>query len=382
MEYKGNIGIDMTGGDIVNGKIFLERAIKYTKIVLKKHPEYLFFLAGSADILNQVGLPGRPGNKRIVNAKEDSLTTLLNMVDKNSLDAIVTHEGAKKLQKSLAKARAFKRIPGFRRSALAAIVPTNVKNRYVVTLDVGANSENTNEQLVQYAHLGTIIARELFKKQNPTVAKMNMCEEPDRGPLQYQELYKILEKEKGINFIGFMEDRHIVGLVDHFYQGKNTGIPDVVIGDGYEGNRFIKGLEAGCLVTKSTLKQEMSTIHVLGISHLINTIRGLSFLTVTKRVAKRLKPSQFGGALLSGIRTRKGNDIIMIKGHGEADEDILHGIERAIDYHNRSIVEQINCELQLTLAGNPTIPDPTYFRDLYPPTDLKKRIKSTERQEQ
>ena len=104
MEYKGNIGIDMTGGDVVKGKIFLERAIKYTKIVLRKHPDYRFFLAGSADILNQVGLPGNPGNKRIVNAEEDSLTTLLNIVDKHSLDAIVTHEGAKKLQKSLAKA--------------------------------------------------------------------------------------------------------------------------------------------------------------------------------------------------------------------------------------------------------------------------------------
>jgi glycerol-3-phosphate acyltransferase PlsX len=377
MGYKGKIGVDMTGGDVFRGKSVLERTKKYVMLAAKKHPDYLFCIAGPGEIAqwtlpeNIYPIPAPQSHYfdiRELNEKKSNQNTpliqLLSKAEGVGLDAIVTHAKAKSIQQNTIRnprdrdSVGLGKITGLRRPALVALVPTKFKNKFVVTLDVGANYKNKNDELVQYAYLGSIIAEELFGTKNPTVAAYNICEESDFGPPQYQELYQRLKEDPEINFAGFMEDRHVTGLVAHVHDGQNISLPDVVVAEGFVGNEFIKSLQTGAKLVEDVLKQEMFWNVIPGVSHLLNCARALTFLPIKHRVSKRLKPDRFGGALLGGVRTRDGKDLIFIKGHGEADEGIMHGIERAIKYHERQMMQKINERLQRKLLDSPATVKP------------------------
>jgi len=368
MEYQGSIGIDMTGGDSKEGRSIVERTIKYTHKAVKKYPEYLFFLAGPADQLNQAHFPG---NARIIHApqhhyydrkniteKENNLETplikLLQIADEKNLDAIVTHAKAKIIQQNTIRIPGLnkvglRKVSGLKRAALAAIIPTKQKHKYVLALDVGANYSNDNHQLEQFAYLGAIIAKYLFNTSNPTAAKLNICEEANFGPPQYQEIYQQLKQNSKINFRGFVEDKHFLGLISHYYRGKLSELPDVLLAEGYDGNRLIKSMEATASLTSEVIKEEMFPTQIPIVSHIVNYVRALSLLPIIHRTKKRLQPEKYGGALLAGVRTRAGKDIAFIKGHGEADEGIFHGIKRAIFYTKEGLMKKINQDLEAIL---------------------------------
>jgi fatty acid/phospholipid biosynthesis enzyme len=372
MTYKGRIGVDMTGGDVFKGKSVLDRTTQYVLQAAKKYPEYLFCIAGPKELANlnwptnvyHIHAPqSHYFDIRKVTPEQNNQNTpliqLLQTAEEEGLDAIVTHAKAKSIQQNTIKnprdrqGIGLERITGLRRPALIALVPTIYEGKFVVMLDVGANYKNKNDELVQYAYLGSIIAEELFGTKNPKVNAYNICEESDFGPPQYQELYQLLERDSEINFTGFMEDRHAIGLVEHLYNAERIAIPDVLIAEGFVGNEFIKVLQTGARLVENVMKQEMFRNTIPGVSYLFNYIRAISFLPVKSRVSKRLKPDRFGGALFGGVKTRKSGDIVFIKGHGEADEGIFFGIERAIEYHEKQIMQRINEKMQRKLLASP-----------------------------
>ncbi|MBW2994546.1 hypothetical protein KY315_03950, partial [Candidatus Woesearchaeota archaeon] len=275
MIYKGKIGVDMTGGDVFKGKPILDRTTQYVLQAAKKYPNYLFCIAGPKDLANLDwptnvhhihALQSHYFDVRKVTSEQNNQNTplmqLLRNAEEEGLDAIVTHAKAKSIQQNTIKnprdrqSIGLERITGLRRPALVALVPTVYEDKFVVMLDVGANYKNKNDELVQYAYLGSIIAEELFGTKNPKVSAYNICEESDFGPPQYKELYQILERDSEINFTGFMEDRHAIGLVEHLYNTERIAIPDVLIAEGFNGNEFIKVLQTGARLVENVMKQE------------------------------------------------------------------------------------------------------------------------------
>ncbi|MEP6962641.1 MAG: phosphate acyltransferase PlsX, partial [Acidobacteriota bacterium] len=108
---------------------------------------------------------------------------------------------------------------GVDRPALAMALPTG-KGSPVVVVDVGANVDCTAEMLAQFAVMGEIYSRLIFKTSRPRVGLLSIGEEEHKGNELTRTVSPLL-KGLPINYLGNVEGRDIF-----------TGMADVVICDG------------------------------------------------------------------------------------------------------------------------------------------------------
>ncbi len=114
---------------------------------------------------------------------------------------------------------------------------------FVYLLDSGANSDCRPQHLVEFGFMGSIYAKEIQKKENPTVGLLNIGEESSKGNELAQASYPLLEKS-GLNFIGNVEGRDIL-----------MGKADIVLTDGFVGNIVLKFAESFLPVLRTRFKQ-------------------------------------------------------------------------------------------------------------------------------
>jgi glycerol-3-phosphate acyltransferase PlsX len=119
------------------------------------------------------------------------------------------------------------KIPGLQRPTIGALYP--VDNGFSLICDVGANMDCKPEHLRDFAILGSIYMKTVFRIENPKVALLNVGEEKGKGNQQVKEAYEQLEKIQNINFIGNAEGRDL-----------NKHLADVYVCDGFVGNILLK----------------------------------------------------------------------------------------------------------------------------------------------
>lgn len=137
-------------------------------------------------------------------------------------------------------------IPGVLRPALATLFPC-VDGRDSVILDVGLNPDCKPEVLLQYGILGSIYAKYVLEKDNPTVGLLNIGEEETKGTPSVKAAYELLKQYPGINFVGNIEGNSLF----------RETMTDVIVCDGFVGNVVLKQGEAFHLIYKSrNLKDE------------------------------------------------------------------------------------------------------------------------------
>lgn len=120
------------------------------------------------------------------------------------------------------------RLPGVRRVALAARIPTAAG--HVLLLDVGAAPDADAATLAAHARMGQDHARTLGVAA-PTVGLLNVGVEANRGPRRVRAAAALLAELPG--FAGGVEPAAIL-----------AGAVDVVVADGFAGNVLLKALEA------------------------------------------------------------------------------------------------------------------------------------------
>jgi glycerol-3-phosphate acyltransferase PlsX len=134
-------------------------------------------------------------------------------------------------------ARAIPRLPGVRRTALAAVHPTLPRphnaDPFALLLDVGANLRCDAEDLLQFAHMGSAYASCISKVQRPSVALLNIGEEAMKGDALLREAHARLAAAPGLDFRGNVEGREVP-----------LGAVDVVVCPGVLGNVVLKLLES------------------------------------------------------------------------------------------------------------------------------------------
>jgi glycerol-3-phosphate acyltransferase PlsX len=135
-------------------------------------------------------------------------------------------------------------LPGVDRPAVGTLLPTVTAPCFLI--DSGANVDCKPDHLVQFAHLGSTYVRDTLGRENPSVALLNIGEEPGKGSEVVAETYGLLEAEPGINFVGNIEGRDIVG-----------GGYDVVVCDGFVGNILLKFYESVATLIVSRLRREI-----------------------------------------------------------------------------------------------------------------------------
>ena len=121
-----------------------------------------------------------------------------------------------------------KAIPGVMRPAVTSIVP-QLSGKLSLLLDVGANADCKPDMLVQFGMLGSLLAKYVFKVDNPRGALVNIGEEEEKGNILTQATFPLLKAAENLNFVGNVESRHIF-----------DDVADVMVSDGFTGNVIIK----------------------------------------------------------------------------------------------------------------------------------------------
>ena len=187
---------------------------------------------------------------------------------------------------------------GLSRPAIGAVLPT--ARQPIIVLDCGANVDCSPQELVQFARLGHVYARDIMGRENPAVGLLSVGEEPEKGNAVVKEAHQLL-LTSGLNFLGNVEGRDIpMGACDR-------GAIDVVVVDGFTGNVLLKFYEAVAPMLFGMLRKVGVSREQLGT------------------VVHQMDYAKYGGAPLLGV---KGVSIIC---HGKSSpEAIKNGILAAV----------------------------------------------------
>ncbi|MBL8997275.1 MAG: phosphate acyltransferase PlsX [Gemmatimonadales bacterium] len=202
---------------------------------------------------------------------------------------------------------------GLTRPAIATVFPT--ARQPVVVLDAGANVDCSAKELVQFARLGSVYARDILGRTDPAVGLLSIGEEPEKGNAAVKEAHQLL-LGAGLNFIGNVEGRDIPhGACDR-------GPVDVVVCDGFTGNVLLKFYESVAPMLFGMLAKAGVTREQLGA------------------VVHAMDYAKYGGAPLLGV---KGVSIIC---HGKSSPEaikngILAGLRAVESGMSRHIEEQL-----------------------------------------
>ena len=186
------------------------------------------------------------------------------------------------------------RLPKVARPTLIGFIPTT-KGNHSISVDMGSNVDCKPEHLVQFAQMGAIFAERLLDRENPSIALMNIGEEPGKGNEQIKATYNLLEARDDVNFVGNIEGRDLL-----FYAA------DVIVFDGFVGNIVLKFGES-CMTTvlRQLVMEEMERLQFDDAQKgLVKSLLG--------SISKRFNYEEYGGAPLLGVN---GNVLI---GHGSS----------------------------------------------------------------
>jgi phosphate acyltransferase len=185
---------------------------------------------------------------------------------------------------------------GISRPGIAAIWPTLRSD--IIVLDMGATIGADARQLVDYAILGSALARALFDQASPTVGLLNVGTEEVKGLDFIREAGRILAdaKNAGFTYHGFVEGDDI---------GKGT--VDVVVTEGFVGNVALKTAEGTARQVGRYLSSALK-------ANLMSRIGALFAMSALNALRRKMDPRTVNGGVFLGLNG------IVIKSHGGTDE--------------------------------------------------------------
>jgi len=208
-----------------------------------------------------------------------------------------------------------KTIMNMSRPAICKLIPTASGNSYL--LDMGANLDCTPQQLLQFAIMGSALAK-VDGCLTPRVALLNVGAETTKGSQEIQQALSLLEQHPLVNFNGFIEGHDLY-----------SGNVDVIVCDGFVGNVALKVSEGAATFILSSLRKEF-TSSIWG-----RVLGGLNHYLL-KHWRERFDPSKYNGAAFLGLRKT------VVKSHGGAD---ARGFYEAL----RTAAQQIEAEIPLKI---------------------------------
>ena len=206
--------------------------------------------------------------------------------------------------------------PGFERPAIGAPFPT--AGRTVLVLDGGANVDCSPQELVGFAHLGVLYARDVMDRPEPGVGLLNIGEEAEKGNAATKEAHRLLAAS-GLKFLGNVEGRDILmGSCDR-------GPFDVVVCDGFVGNVLLKFYESMGKLFHRLVDRELGA--------------KLAHGEAMQRIWRVLDYAEYGGAPLLGVRG------VSIVCHGRSSPEALRAaVGVAIEAARHHLVQHMSSE--------------------------------------
>ena len=291
------IAVDTNGGD--NGsKVIVEAILNFlathkdAEVVAFGNKSELSELEGKCEIVHAPDIiPMEAGPIEAMRMKNSSIYQMEQYAKEGKVDALIS-AGSTGGFLSLSTL-ILKNIPGVRRAALVAPFPTNIKGKKVVILDIGASNENSPEELVQFALMGSLYSKYILGVENPKFGLLSNGTESGKGSPVSKEAYKLLKDHK--DFIGNVEARDAL-----------SGKYDVLVSDGFTGNIFLKSSEGMAKMMSNMIKKAFKR----------NLWAKIGYLHVRKGIKEMSETMDYkstGGAMLLGING------VVVKAHGNSD---------------------------------------------------------------
>ncbi|SDA36560.1 phosphate acyltransferase PlsX [Sphingomonas sp. NFR15] len=260
---------------------------------LKNHPN----LTAHSEIVHApevVGSSDKP-SQAIRRAKTTSMGVAIDMVKQGRAAAAVSSGNTGALM-AMAKL-SLRTMPGIDRPALAAMMPSLGEND-VVVLDLGANTECTARNLVQFAVMGAAYARTTLDLQSPRVALLNIGSEDQKGTDEIRDAAQTLRLATHLpmSFTGFIEGDRL-----------SRGEVDVIVCDGFSGNIALKTAEGTARFVADLLRRAFKSSMRSKIGFLISK-------PATDLLRHHLDPNNHNGAVFLGLNG------LVLKSHGGANE--------------------------------------------------------------
>jgi glycerol-3-phosphate acyltransferase PlsX len=328
------INLDLHGGDFAPNSV-LEGA----SIALKKYSEIHFKLHSTKELQQQfskkfsnifqksdwiesgniVSPDMKPSEALKKDYRKSSMSNAISDLKNNDNEITISagNTGA-----MLAYATVYLRtIENISRPAIASLFPS--KNHPVCFLDLGANSECTADNLLDFAIMGSTYYQVLYPDTDCKVALLNIGSEEMKGNNLIQQTHDLLKNERRINYRGFVEANEITDTTNH-----------VIVTDGFSGNIALKTAEGvSKFITDSLKKSLTSSLYSKTLSFLLKN-RFQDF-------KNSIDPRNFNGGIFIGVNG------IVIKSHGNADS---HAFANAIEFGLKCLKSNLLKKIKLNVS--------------------------------
>ncbi len=311
MSKKISIAIDAMGGDnspdktLEGVKLFLEKNktkkdfllnIFGKENILKKKLDNLNINTDQINIIN---------SNNVVSDEESPMTAVKNSKN-TSMWNCIQHQLEGKSDISLSAGNTgvllvisrmiLKMMNQVSKPALAGLWPN--QNGMNVVLDLGANIECNDQNLVEFAELGSALFKSLFINDKPKVSLLNIGSEEIKGTEMLKSASKRLRElsnEENFIYNGYIEGNNIM-----------KGDSNVIVTDGFTGNIALKTAEGTAKFITTNLKKSL-TENIISKLSLI-----FSYFSL-KKFKEKLDPRKYNGAIFLGLNGP------VVKSHGGID---------------------------------------------------------------
>ena len=338
MTKKISIAIDAMGGDnspdkIIEGiKFFLEKnkfndfvinIFGKEEIIIEKIKNYQIN-SNNINIINSNTVVSNDETplKAIKNAKNTSMWNCIqHQIDgKSDISLSAGNTGVLLVISKMI----LKMMNGVSKPALAALWPS--KKNFNLVLDLGANIECNEQNLVDFAELGSALFKSLYPNELPKVSLLNIGSEEIKGTEVLKNTSKRLKElsnENNFIYKGYIEGNEIM-----------SGDSNVIVTDGFTGNIALKTAEGTAKFITENLKNSLTENFLSKISLIFSYF-------ALKKFKKKLDPRKYNGAIFLGLNGP------VVKSHGGIDSiGFYHSIDLCYKIVKGNLMKQISNNLR------------------------------------
>ena len=339
MKDKIIIAIDAMGGEKSPGKTIQGLSIFLEKNKDKK--DYHFNLFGDEKLINQELKKYKIKDNFVkvfhssstVSDDETPLTAIKNSKDSSMWNAInsqinsdsnITLSAGNTGVMFVISRMLLKTIESVSKPALAGLWPS--KKGMSVVLDLGANIECDEKNLVDFSEMGAALFKSLYPLEDAKVALLNIGSEEIKGTDILKKAYSKLKKISDFGdfkFNGFIEGNKLM-----------EGDSNVIVTDGFTGNVALKTAEGTAKFITDSLKTSLK-------ENIFSKISIIFSYFALKKFKNKLDPRKFNGAIFLGLKGP------VVKSHGATDS---FGFYHSIDLCYRIIKGDLMSKIKKNLS--------------------------------
>ena len=216
-----------------------------------------------------------------------------------------------------------KTINGVSKPALAGLWP-NFKGMNIV-LDLGANIECDDKNLIEFSEMGAALHKSLFPNTKTKVSLLNVGSEEIKGTETIKKAFiklKEISNNEDFEFNGYIEGNKIP-----------DGDSNVIVTDGFTGNIALKTAEGTAKFITDNLKLSLKENFLSKFSIIF------SYFSL-KKFKEKLDPRKFNGAIFLGLNGP------VVKSHGSTDSiGFYHSINLCYKIVKGNLMSQIKDNL-------------------------------------